>query len=82
MEPATEEIRYVIVAIGKTYPIKDELKSLGFKWNQVQKVWYHLGGQLAEHDEFLTKLNVSYLELGISFRHFELRGNNWNEIRF
>ncbi len=81
MEPITKETRFVIVAIGRTYPIKDELKSLGFQWNQVQKVWYHLGGLPTEHDEFLTGLRDVYPELGISFRHFEISGNNWNEIQ-
>lgn len=81
MEPTTEETRFVIVAIGRTYPIKDELKSLGFQWNQVNKVWYHVGGMPPEHYEFLTELRDDNPRLGISFRHFEVTDNNWNEIQ-
>ncbi len=80
MEPKTEETRFVIVAVGKTFPIKDELKYLGFQWNKVNKVWYHLGGLQPEHYEFLTELKDLNPHLGISFRHFEIIGNNWNEI--
>ncbi|MBA7607505.1 hypothetical protein ES703_14664 [subsurface metagenome] len=82
MEPKTEETKFVIVAVGKTYPIKDELKSLGFKWNQVNKVWYHVGGLSPEHYEFLTELRDFYLHTDISFRHFEVSGTNWNEIQY
>ncbi|MBA7474760.1 hypothetical protein ES707_10114 [subsurface metagenome] len=81
MEPATEETRIVIVAIGRTYSVKDELRSLGFKWNQQNKVWYHAGGLPPEHYEFLTGLRNAHPRLDISFRHFEVTGNNWNEIR-
>lgn len=81
MKPTSEETRFVIVAIGRTYPIKDELKSLGFKWNQVNKVWYHPGGLPTAHLEFLTELRDANLRLDISFRHFEVTDNNWNEIQ-
>ncbi len=81
MEPITKETRLVIVAIGRTYPIKDELKSLGFKWNQVQKVWYHPGGLPTAHLEYLTELRDDNPRLDISFRHFEVTDNNWNEIQ-
>lgn len=29
---------------GKTYPIKEELKSLGFKWSSKNKKWYWTNG--------------------------------------
>ncbi|MBA7474768.1 hypothetical protein ES707_10122 [subsurface metagenome] len=73
--------RFVIVAIGRTYPVKDELKSLGFKWSQRSKVWYHAGGMPPEHYESLIELRDANPLLDISFRHFEVTANNWNEIR-
>jgi hypothetical protein len=75
------QTRFVIVAIGRTYSIKDELKSLGFKWNQANKVWYHAGGLQTAHYEFLTELRDANPLLDISFRYFEVNGNNWNEIQ-
>jgi ribonuclease BN (tRNA processing enzyme) len=29
-----------VVVFGDTYPIKDELKKLGFKWDPAERVWY------------------------------------------
>lgn len=81
MKPATEETRLVIVATGRTYPIRAKLAALGFKWDRVQKVWYHPGGLPTEHLEFLTELRDANPRLGISFRHFEVTDNNWNEIQ-
>ncbi|MBA7575592.1 hypothetical protein ES708_17422 [subsurface metagenome] len=81
MERPPGEIRFVIVALGRTYFIKDELKSLGFKWNQANKVWYHAGGLPTAQYEFLIGLRDANPLLDISFRHFEVTGNNWNEIR-
>ena len=81
MESTPGETRFVIVAIGNTYPIKDELKSLGFRWNPANKVWYHAGGLPPEHYKFLTELRNANSRFDISFRHFEVTGNNWNEIR-
>ena len=77
MEYVPEETEVVWVAVGKTYDIKDDLKSLGFRWNPANKVWYHLGGLTVEYYEFLTELRAYYPALGISFRHFETSDNIW-----
>jgi hypothetical protein len=29
-----------VIVFGDTYPVKDALKSLGFKWDPVERVWY------------------------------------------
>ena len=29
-----------MIVYGDTYPIKEELKKLGFKWDPMERVWY------------------------------------------
>jgi hypothetical protein len=56
MEYAPSEVDVIVIIYGRTYGIKDELKSLGFQWSVANKVWYHLGLLNAGHYEFLAGL--------------------------
>ncbi|GAI70266.1 unnamed protein product, partial [marine sediment metagenome] len=76
-EPTTE---LLIVALGNTYPIKEELKSLGFRWNAVNKVWYRLGEVTDLHCGFFTDIAGRDVKPGVHFRCFELEETRWREI--
>lgn len=76
-EPTTE---LLIVALGKTYDIKDELRSAGFRWNAVNKVWYLLDYLTTEQYEFCRGVREARASLGVYFRVFKLRDNGWSEI--
>lgn len=80
MELVPTETSFIAVAIGKTYLIKDELRSLGFRWSQANKVWYHLGGGTMGDCLCFDRLVIDNPELGIYLRCFELRENGWAEI--
>ncbi len=80
MELSPEQPSLLIVAVGKTEPVKRELKSLGFKWNQVNQVWYRLGEVTDLHCGFLTAIAEHDVTRGIYYRTFERRGNEWAEI--
>ncbi len=71
---------FVVVALGKTYPIKGKLKSVGFQWNAANKVWYHLGHIPTEHDELWMAVVKDYPGLGVFFRCFKCRDDVWTEI--
>ncbi|MBA7474429.1 hypothetical protein ES707_09781 [subsurface metagenome] len=79
MELTPPETDFVIIAQGKTYPIKDELKSLGFKWNKHNKVWYCLSDYTPAEGDFLIELKKCPPTMGICFRAFELKDNVWRE---
>ncbi|MBA7638504.1 hypothetical protein ES703_46160 [subsurface metagenome] len=80
MELTQTEIGFMIVALGKTALIKDELKSLGFRWSKASKVWYHLGDFTDSQSEYFGRLEQSTPEVGICFRYFKGRDDVWSEI--
>ena len=50
---------------GNTYPIKEQLKNLGFNWMPSIKVWYIAANKLTSNTiEQLNRLNVSTTKLG------------------
>ncbi len=82
MEFISEETEVVWVAAGKTYPIKEELKSLGFRWNQVNKVWYQMRGFTKEQCDFLMTTINDPLWQGVCIRRFEREDNIWRETTY
>ncbi len=80
MELAQTNAKFLIVALGKTYPVKEELKSLGFRWNVVNQVWYRLGEITDLHCGFLADVAERDVKRGIYYRIFERRENGWREI--
>ncbi len=81
MEPVVKEIEFLIVAVGRTDLIEDELQSVGFQWSAVNKVWYHLGDFTDSQSEYFGRLAQSTPEVGICFRCFEHIDNEWTEIQ-
>lgn len=71
--------KYVVTVQGDTEPIKDELQSLGFKWNQMNRVWYQLRHLTREQFEVIAAAKAYGPELDIVFRHFELFTEGWKE---
>ena len=72
MEVTTTQADIVVIVFGKTYGIKGELASLGFRWSQENKAWYHLGLLDEGHCEFLAWLVNDPPWPGISLRYCEL----------
>ncbi|GAJ09895.1 unnamed protein product [marine sediment metagenome] len=56
MELTPSEVDWIVIVYGRTYEIKDELKSLGFRWSQANKAWYHLGLFKEGQCEYLAEL--------------------------
>ncbi|MBA7607500.1 hypothetical protein ES703_14659 [subsurface metagenome] len=76
-QPTTEVL---VVVLGNTYPVKEQLKSLGFQWNAVNQVWYNLSNWTAKHYEsWATEMKGSPWP-DVYYRFFELRENVWTEI--
>jgi len=80
MKPVPIRTSLVVVALGKTYDIKDELRSAGFRWNAANKVWYLLDYLTTEQYEFCRSVREARDLLGVYFRVFKRRGNDWSEI--
>jgi hypothetical protein len=80
MEVKPEETTLIIIALGKTYPVKEELSRLGFQWNQVNKVWYRIGELTDLHCDLLADIAERDVKLGIFYRSFELSDRGWSEI--
>ncbi|MBA7469656.1 hypothetical protein ES707_04929 [subsurface metagenome] len=76
--PLTTEV--LVAALGNTYPIKDQLKEEGFRWNKANKVWYYLGRPSTAQYEFLIEMMAFFTGPHVYFRLFERRENTWAEI--
>lgn len=80
MEVIREQTQVLIVALGKTYPIKDQLKQEGFRWNPANKVWYYLGRPSTEEYEYLTEMVTFFTGPDSHFRWFERTDKVWIEV--
>lgn len=80
MELTLTEVEFMIVAVGRTDLIEDELQVVGFQWNAVNGVWYHAGDFTDSQSEYFGRLAQSTPEVGICFRCFEYIDNEWTEI--
>ena len=72
MEYAPSEVDVIVIIYGRTYGIKDELKSLGFQWSVANKVWYHLGLLGEKRCEYLAWLINDPSLPGVSLRFCSL----------
>ncbi len=79
LTPTTTEL--LIIALGNTYPIKDQLKQEGFRWNPANKVWYYLGRPSTAQYELLIEMMAFFTGPHGYFRCFELIDNKWTEIQ-
>ncbi len=80
METVPIRAQFVVVALGKTYALKDALRSAGFRWNAVNKVWYIIDGLTTAQYEFCRNVREARDSLGVYFRVFKRKGNDWSEI--
>lgn len=80
MEAVPIRAQFVVVALGQTYAIKDALRSVGFRWNAANKVWYLLDYLTTEQYEFCRSVREARDSLGVYFRVFKRRGNDWSEV--
>lgn len=74
------ENKFVIIAFGKTFRIKEELKDYGFRWNQVQQVWYWISSLSLKDSEQRMDYWADIFGRGVYFRCFEISGKEWNQV--
>ncbi len=79
MEFVPIETEAVWIVAGRTYPFKDELRSLGFRWNAANKVWYQLGDLTEQQYDFLLPLIKVLLWQGVYLRCFNCEDHTWRE---
>jgi hypothetical protein len=71
-----KEIAYVS---GNTYPIKDKLKALGFKWFRSKKIWWMYASNLSQdHLQKLQQLGVNISDFAEGYQQNE-QGSQQNE---
>ena len=56
IKPRTRDKIFYIVVKGDTYPIKEELKKMGFKWDYASRGWIKEAGINLGFDELMTML--------------------------
>jgi hypothetical protein len=69
MEETPLEVDWIVIIFGKTYPIKEELKAIGFQWNPANSAWYHLGLLGEERIEYMALLINDPSRPGVSIRY-------------
>ena len=80
MEPTVKETQFLIIAVGETEPIKEELQSVGFRWNPLQQRWCYQGHFSGPACEVLEGLMDDNPGRDIYFHMFVLIDNAWIEI--
>ncbi len=71
MEPTEKTKAFMVVAEGNTYRAREDLKSLGFKWNREHGWWYHRMELTAVNCKHWIEGLAEHFGPGVQFGLFE-----------
>lgn len=73
------DAEFLVLVGGKTYHVRESLKSLGFRWHAKYKVWWHAGDFTTPQSEYFARLANAAQYNGIWVRYFAHNGKTWRE---
>lgn len=79
MKSKPTENKFVIVALGKTFRIKEELKGHGFQWSQAQQVWYWESSLSLKDSELRMAFWADIFGRNVHFRCLDTSGDEWTK---
>jgi hypothetical protein len=71
IESIVGERPFAVIALGRTYPVREDLKRLGFHWSQGHGRWQAGPGTFSRHE--IAWLESEARRLGIEFDYVRIR---------